>query len=209
MLPPSAIRPGGDAIVAGEHPSADSCSPPARRAAPRTSGRPARQPLPERGRGAGKSAARTANPLPRWRRRRKRLPCRHDRTHQLPHHRRSRRQRANGALDGFLAKLDGATGGVLFSTYLGGSGYDYVRGLAVDGLGRALLSGSTEPTDFPQVDPIAARAALSTPSSAASPRAARPSISPPTRRPFLRRFRRRGARHFEQCLPGAGRHRSE
>jgi hypothetical protein len=53
-----------------------------------------------------------------------------------------------GGQDGFVAKYDRA-GNLLWSTYLGGSGWDGVFGLAVDGNGNAVVTGVTESSDFP------------------------------------------------------------
>jgi Beta-propeller repeat len=53
-----------------------------------------------------------------------------------------------GARNGFLAKLS-PEGEVLFSTYIGGSGTDEVRALAVDSTGNAYLAGATSSQDFP------------------------------------------------------------
>ena len=56
-----------------------------------------------------------------------------------------------GALsaDVFVAKLN-PTGTVLvYSTYIGGSGYDVGNGIAVDALGNAYITGRTFSTDFP------------------------------------------------------------
>ncbi len=53
--------------------------------------------------------------------------------------------------DAFIAKLDGDMGGsgLLYSTYLGGSGDDRCYGIAVDGSGQVYVTGSTASTDFP------------------------------------------------------------
>jgi hypothetical protein len=48
-----------------------------------------------------------------------------------------------GASDGFLAKLNNTGSALLYSTYLGGSGADVARAIAVDGAGIAYLTGST------------------------------------------------------------------
>jgi len=54
----------------------------------------------------------------------------------------------DGGQDGFVAKYDRA-GNLLWSTYLGGSGWDGVFGLAVDANGNAVVTGVTESSDFP------------------------------------------------------------
>ncbi|HEV8597658.1 MAG TPA: SBBP repeat-containing protein [Candidatus Dormibacteraeota bacterium] len=56
---------------------------------------------------------------------------------------------ANGN-DAFVTKL-GPSGSapLLYSTYLGGSGFDQGNGIAVDGLGNAYLTGFTDSTNFP------------------------------------------------------------
>jgi len=48
-----------------------------------------------------------------------------------------------GGPDAFVAKL-GPNGGHLWSTYLGGSDFDYGDGIAVDALGNVLVAGRTE-----------------------------------------------------------------
>ena len=48
-----------------------------------------------------------------------------------------------GSTDGFVVKLSSG-GSHLWSSYLGGSGYDYGRGIATDAGGNALVTGDTE-----------------------------------------------------------------
>lgn len=59
-----------------------------------------------------------------------------------------------GALDAFVAKLDGTTGQLIHATYLGGSLMDVGRGIAVDTAGYAYVTGQTQSTDFPIVNPL-------------------------------------------------------
>ena len=42
---------------------------------------------------------------------------------------------------------------LVYSTYLGGNDYDYGYGIAVDGGGNAYVTGWTQSTDFPTLDP--------------------------------------------------------
>ncbi len=56
--------------------------------------------------------------------------------------------------DGFVVKISPAGSDVLYGTYLGGSGSDEVRGVAVDRQGNAFVAGWTNSLDFPQVSPI-------------------------------------------------------
>ena len=58
-----------------------------------------------------------------------------------------------GFSDGFVAKLD-TNGAVVYSTYLGGNGEDGASGIAVDGHGRAYVSGSTLSADFPTANAL-------------------------------------------------------
>jgi Cep192 domain 4/Beta-propeller repeat len=60
----------------------------------------------------------------------------------------------NGDSDAFLAKLDASGSSLTYSTYLGGSGIDYGRGVAVDASGDAFITGSTQSTDFPTANPL-------------------------------------------------------
>ena len=57
-----------------------------------------------------------------------------------------------GLHDGFVTKLsaDGRT--LVYSTYLGGSSYDFIRDIAVDTAGLAWVTGNTESADFPVTD---------------------------------------------------------
>ncbi|MGO9899841.1 MAG: SBBP repeat-containing protein [Solirubrobacteraceae bacterium] len=59
-------------------------------------------------------------------------------------------QTANaGGEDAFVAKLNAAGDGLLYATYLGGSGTDDGHGIAVDSAGDAYVAGSTTSTNFP------------------------------------------------------------
>src|SRR5262249_8504533 len=53
-----------------------------------------------------------------------------------------------GAQDAFVTKLD-ASGVLAYSTYLGGTGFDFEYSIAVDGAGMAYVTGSTDSVDFP------------------------------------------------------------
>jgi hypothetical protein len=57
--------------------------------------------------------------------------------------------------DAYVTKLS-ASGAGLFSTYLGGSGFDSGIGIAVDGAGNAYVTGVVDSTDFPVVGAIQA-----------------------------------------------------
>lgn len=54
-----------------------------------------------------------------------------------------------GDYDAFVTKLNPAGTALIYSTYLGGTGYDLGLGLAVDGAGNAYVTGLTASTDFP------------------------------------------------------------
>ena len=52
----------------------------------------------------------------------------------------------------FVAKLNPAGSALVYSTYLGGSSYDYGYGIAVDGAGNAYVTGNTgRPTSPPPI----------------------------------------------------------
>lgn len=55
----------------------------------------------------------------------------------------------NGLGDGFVTELNSAGTGLLYSTYLGGSGSEHAVGVAVDTAGNAYITGYTTSTDFP------------------------------------------------------------
>ncbi len=59
-----------------------------------------------------------------------------------------------GSFDAFVTKLDPTGSTLIFSTYLGGSGSDIARGIAVDGAGAVYVTGSTISTDFPTQAPF-------------------------------------------------------
>ncbi len=56
--------------------------------------------------------------------------------------------------DAFVTKLNPMGSTILYSTYLGGSDYDYALGIALGSDGAAYIVGATYSTDFPVVDPI-------------------------------------------------------
>ncbi len=58
----------------------------------------------------------------------------------------------NGFGDGFVAKLSPDGSSLVYSTFLGGSGLDEPRAIAVDVLGDAYVAGKTFSTDFPAVN---------------------------------------------------------
>ena len=61
---------------------------------------------------------------------------------------------AGGNSDAFVTKLNAAGNALVYSTYLGGSGEDLGRGIALDTARNAYVRGSTGSTDFPTASPI-------------------------------------------------------
>lgn len=61
-----------------------------------------------------------------------------------------------GAVTAFVAKLNPAGSGLVYSTYLGGSDGESGQGIAVDSSGDAYVTGYTSSTDFPTVHPLQA-----------------------------------------------------
>jgi hypothetical protein len=55
--------------------------------------------------------------------------------------------------DGFVTKLAANGSSLMYSTYLGGSGEDMVRGLAIDAAGDVYVTGYEDSTDFPTTTP--------------------------------------------------------
>lgn len=55
----------------------------------------------------------------------------------------------NGEMDVFLAKLNQVGSGLVYATFLGGSGLDIGNAVAVDGAGSAYVAGYTRSSDFP------------------------------------------------------------
>ncbi len=55
----------------------------------------------------------------------------------------------NGSSDAFVSELNPTASALLFSTYLGGSGADEGRAIAVDGSGNVYVAGQTFSSDFP------------------------------------------------------------
>lgn len=56
---------------------------------------------------------------------------------------------SKGPYDAFIAKLNASGSALVYSTYLGGTGDDYVSGIAVDSLANAYVTGLTISSDFP------------------------------------------------------------
>jgi len=54
----------------------------------------------------------------------------------------------------FVTKLTPSGSGLVYSTYLGGTGQDSASGIAVDAAGSAYVTGTTNSQDFPTVDPV-------------------------------------------------------
>jgi Beta-propeller repeat len=54
-----------------------------------------------------------------------------------------------GGFDAFVTKLDAAGSALVYSTYLGGNGFEAGRGIAVDGAGSGYVTGNTLSNNFP------------------------------------------------------------
>jgi uncharacterized protein DUF4214/beta-propeller repeat-containing protein len=61
-----------------------------------------------------------------------------------------------GGRDAFVTKLNAAGNGLIFSTYLGGSGQDSGNGIALDAQGNIYVTGDTASTNFPTRNPFRA-----------------------------------------------------
>jgi Beta-propeller repeat len=58
---------------------------------------------------------------------------------------------------GFVTKVNARGNALVYSTYLGGTGFDFAAGIVVDPFGNAYIAGGTYSTDFPTVTPLQAR----------------------------------------------------
>lgn len=58
-----------------------------------------------------------------------------------------------GEGDAFITKLSPLGSAILYSTFLGGSGKDTTRGIAVDNMGNVYVTGDTGSVDFPVFNP--------------------------------------------------------
>ena len=61
---------------------------------------------------------------------------------------------SGGLSDAFVIKLDASGSSLVYSSYLGGSGYDQGRGLAIDAEGCAYVTGVTQSPNFPTSNPL-------------------------------------------------------
>ncbi len=59
-----------------------------------------------------------------------------------------------GSQDVFITKFNSSGNALVYSTYLGGSSYDYAASIAVDSAGNAYVTGQTNSTNFPTVSPF-------------------------------------------------------
>jgi len=57
-----------------------------------------------------------------------------------------------GSNNAFISKINPAGSAFVYSTYLGGSRFDYGAAIAVDASGNAIITGSTNSTDFPTLN---------------------------------------------------------
>ncbi len=62
----------------------------------------------------------------------------------------------DGFFDAFVSKINPAGSALVYSTYLGGTGNDYARGIVVDWAGNAVVAGETSSTNFPTAAPLKA-----------------------------------------------------
>ncbi len=62
-----------------------------------------------------------------------------------------------GGYDAFVTKLNVSGSALIYSTYLGGSAFDFGQGIAVDSSGNAYVTGETSSTNFPTANAIQTR----------------------------------------------------
>ncbi len=60
----------------------------------------------------------------------------------------------NGDNDGFVSKIASGGNDLVYSTYLGGSGFEAVTGITLNDLGQVYATGATHSRDFPVLNPI-------------------------------------------------------
>jgi hypothetical protein len=60
----------------------------------------------------------------------------------------------NGVQDAFVAKVNAAGNGLFYSTYLGGSSFDWANALAIDASGNAYIAGYTSSSNMTIVAPV-------------------------------------------------------
>lgn len=63
-------------------------------------------------------------------------------------------QPGGGTYDAFVTKVNTAGSALVYSTYLGGGGYEQGFGIAVDATGAAVIAGTTASNDFPTTNPF-------------------------------------------------------
>ena len=64
-----------------------------------------------------------------------------------------------GCGDAFVAKLNNESTGLVYSTFLGGTGRDAGEAIAIDSAGNAYVTGQTRAANFPTVEPFQGRSA--------------------------------------------------
>jgi hypothetical protein len=59
-----------------------------------------------------------------------------------------------GTVDAFVTEISAGGSALVYSTYLGGSGEDQGSGITVDSSGNAYVTGNTDSTNFPTMNPL-------------------------------------------------------
>ncbi len=65
----------------------------------------------------------------------------------------------SGISDGFVTKLNPSGSAMIYSTYFGGVGHDFIRAIAVDAAGHAYVTGQTQSGALPVQNPLQERPA--------------------------------------------------